>query len=76
MDSHGKSIAKTVSWRILAFFITAGIAWVITGELRFATAIGVADSLIKLGVYYAHERVWNRVSFGSVTVFTIIGSIC
>ena len=25
---------------------------------------GVADSAIKILVYYAHERAWNRVSFG------------
>ena len=64
MDSHRRSIAKTVSWRILALPITTGIAWGITGELRFATAIGVADTLTKLSVFYAHERVWNRTSFG------------
>ena len=66
MDSRRKSLAKTVSWRIIAFIITAGIAWMITGELRFATAIGGADALVKLGLFYMHERVWNRVSFGRV----------
>ena len=64
MDSHGRTIAKTLSWRIVAFLITAGIVWAFTGELGFATTIGVADTLIKLGLYYAHERGWNHIRFG------------
>ena len=64
MDSHRRSMAKAVSWRILALIITGSVAWAITGELRFAAYIGAADSVIKLGVYYAHERVWIRISFG------------
>jgi len=34
------------------------------GELRSAAAIGLADTLVKVGVYYGHERAWNRVRFG------------
>lgn len=64
MDSRRRSIAKTLSWRILALLITAGIAWGLTGDLWFATTIGLADTLTKLGLYYGHERVWNRISFG------------
>ncbi len=64
MDSHRRSIAKSVSWRILALIITGSVAWAITGEVRFAVYIGAVDSLIKLGVYYGHERVWNGISFG------------
>jgi len=26
--------------------------------------MGLADTLIKLGVYYAHERCWLKVQFG------------
>ena len=64
MDSHRRSIAKAVSWRVLALIITGSVAWAITGELHFAVYIGAVDSLIKLGMYYGHERVWNRISFG------------
>ena len=64
MDSPRRSIAKAVTWRIWALIITGSVAWAITGELRFAAYICVADSFIKLGVYYAHERMWNRISFG------------
>ncbi len=64
MDSPRRSMAKAVSWRIGGLIVTGCVVWIITGELRVAAYIGVADSVIKLGVYYVHERVWNRISFG------------
>ena len=64
MDSRRKSIAKTVSWRIFGFLIAAAIVWALTGEFRFAATIGTTDMLVKLGLFYGHERVWNRVSMG------------
>lgn len=64
MESHRRSIAKTLSWRVVATVITACIAWVVTDEPRFAATIGLADTLIKLGAYYGHERVWSNIKFG------------
>ncbi|MBW7997050.1 MAG: DUF2061 domain-containing protein [Candidatus Glassbacteria bacterium] len=64
IESHHRSVAKALSWRILAIAITAGVAWIITGNIQFAATIGVVDSLVKLGIYYLHERVWNKLSFG------------
>jgi adenylylsulfate kinase len=42
------------------------VAWLVTGKLTFAVEIGVADTLIKLGAYYFHERLWIRVKFGKL----------
>lgn len=64
MESRFRSIAKTMTWRLLATVITFSVAWVVTGRVTFAVEIGVADTLIKLCVYYSHERFWNRLSFG------------
>jgi len=66
MDSHARTIAKTLTWRTLSLVITASIAWIITREASFAVKIGVLDFCIKLGSYYLHERVWNHADFGRV----------
>ena len=66
METHARTIMKAFSWRFIATFITFGVAWVITKELKFAAEIGIADTLIKLGVYYFHERAWIRVKFGKL----------
>jgi uncharacterized membrane protein len=64
VESHRRSIAKALSWRLLGMVFTAIVVLMVTGRLSFAATIGVADFVVKLGVYYVHERVWNRVRFG------------
>jgi len=64
MDAHHRSIAKAISYRVLAAVITTIVAWSVTAELRFAAAIGLTDAVLKFGLYYLHERAWNRVGFG------------
>lgn len=64
MESRRRSLAKTLSWRVLAVMITACVAYLFTDDGAFAVKIGVADSMLKLLIYYLHERAWTRVSFG------------
>ena len=66
IESHFRSIVKALSWRFLATIITFSVSLIITGELKIAAEIGIIDTVIKLGVCYSHERVWNRFSFGKM----------
>ncbi len=66
MESHIRTITKALSWRFVATLITFSVAWLVTGKLTFAVEIGIVDTLIKLGVYYFHERLWIRVKFGKL----------
>lgn len=64
MESKRRSIAKTLSWRAWATIITAAVVFISTGELKFAIEIGLIDTTVKLGAYFIHERIWNRIGFG------------
>jgi uncharacterized membrane protein len=64
VESHVRTISKALSWRFIATLVTFTVALLVTGKLTFAVEIGVADTLIKLGAYYFHERLWIRVEFG------------
>ena len=64
MDSHFRSVFKALSWRFLATSITVTVALIITKEIAFAAKIGAVDTLLKLFVYYMHERFWNNIKFG------------
>ncbi len=64
MESHLRTIIKSLTWRVTALLITTIIALIILGNAREALAIGIVDTLIKLVAYYGHERLWNNVSFG------------
>jgi uncharacterized membrane protein len=63
-ETRARSIAKTLSWRVLATFITAAVAFAVTSDAKVAVAVGLADTLIKLVIYFMHERLWNRISYG------------
>jgi uncharacterized membrane protein len=65
-ETARRSVAKALSWRVLAGLITACVAWTLTGQLKFAAEIGLIDTLVKLLVYFLHERVWNRIGYGRV----------
>jgi len=64
MESHSRSLAKAISYRILASIMTATIVFVVNGDLKIAAGAGVVDAFLKLAIYFAHERVWEHISFG------------
>jgi uncharacterized membrane protein len=64
VETHSRSILKAVSWRAGGTIVTFLVAWAVSGKLDLAAQIGVLDTIIKVAAFYAHERVWNRVSFG------------
>lgn len=64
MESHRRSIAKALSWRTIATLITTLLVYLFTGEAEFAATVGLSDTLIKLAIYFAHERLWNRLPYG------------
>lgn len=64
MDSSARSIAKTVSYRIIGSAITMAITWAITGGMGWAITVGFVDMALKCIAYYLHERLWNFIPFG------------
>jgi len=65
-DKHYRSIAKAISWRVTGTLDTVIISFLITGHLKMAISIGFIELFTKICLYYMHERIWNRVSFGRV----------
>ncbi len=63
-DSHARSILKAATWRAGGLCLTVAVAWAVTGRADLAASIGLADTVLKLGAYYVHERAWLKVRFG------------
>ena len=66
MEPPNRNIAKTISWRVVATIITGTVTYFLTGRLDFAVTVGLADTFVKFFIYYAHERMWTRISYGKV----------
>ncbi len=65
-ETNTRSILKAISWRVIATFITASIAYLFTGEMKLAIEIGGLDMVIKLTAYFFHERIWGRIKLGKI----------
>ncbi len=63
-DTHARSLAKAVSWRITGTIDTFLISWLITGRALLAGGIAGTEVLTKVTLFYLHERVWGRVRWG------------
>ena len=64
MVERKRHLAKAFSYRVMGSLGTAAIAVVATGDARLGASIGLLDSVVKIGLYYAHERAWYRVRWG------------
>ncbi len=64
MESHSRSIAKAVSYRVLGSVSTAAIFYVLSQDVKLSIGAGLLDTLVKICIYFAHERLWNHISFG------------
>ena len=65
-DKHYRSLIKAVSWRVTGSVDTLVISYLITGKLKYALTISGVELFTKIGLYYVHERVWEKLSFGRV----------
>ena len=63
-EKHTRSFAKALSWRITGTVDTIVVSYFVTGKLTLAMSIGAVELFTKIGLYYVHERVWNRISYG------------
>jgi uncharacterized membrane protein len=61
MATLNRSLAKTISWRIIATLDTFIISFFITKELKIAGIIAALEVLTKTFLYFFHERMWNKI---------------
>jgi uncharacterized membrane protein len=64
MESQSRSIAKAVSYRTLGSLSTGLIFFVLTGKFSLSVGAGVADFVVKIVLYFVHERLWNHINYG------------
>lgn len=65
-ETHIRSVAKTISWRIIATLTTTILVYVFTGNFLLTISVGSAEAVAKLIFYYFHERTWNHIAWGKV----------
>ena len=64
MESHSRSLAKAISYRIFGSASTALIIFFFTRNTAMSLGGGLLDSIVKLALYFMHERLWVHIRFG------------
>ena len=53
-------IKRALSARVISVIVTTLVGWAVTGNPYIGLSIGAVDMLIKLGLYYLHETLWEK----------------
>ena len=63
-ETNVRSIVKGISWRVVATTTTILIVYFFFDRLDLAIAAGLIETVLKVGLYWAHERIWQKLRWG------------
>ena len=63
-ETNIRSIVKGVSWRFIATTTTIIIVYFFFGRLDLAIAAGMIETVLKIALYWGHERIWQKIRWG------------
>ena len=65
-ETRSRAWVKSIVWRLLGIVILGLISWLITRSWKETTIITILFHGLRVILYYAHERVWERISWGRI----------
>lgn len=60
MIAKKKAFIKALTYRIAGFAASSGLAFIFFGRLDIALGFAILESVVKIILYYVHERIWER----------------
>lgn len=62
--TKSRSFAKAWSYRVFGTITSFIVVYIITKEFILSSLIAFWETILKIGVYYWHERIWNKIQWG------------
>ena len=62
--SKARSFAKALTYRVFGTVSSWAVVYVITGKGSLAVLIAFWETVVKVFIYYAHERGWDKINWG------------
>lgn len=62
--TKSRSFVKSWTYRVFGTLTSFAVIYVITGKGSLATLIAFWETIIKIAVYYWHERIWDKIQWG------------
>lgn len=63
-ETRLRSLIKALIWRISGFIILGLISYIFTKKWGESLTISGIFNVIRFLLYYGHERMWNKISWG------------
>jgi len=67
MDTKRRSLVKSITWRVVGIVLLGAISYAITGDWEEMAIITTLFHGIRFVLYYYHERLWLRISWGKIS---------
>ncbi len=67
-ETHARSVAKALSWRLFGTLVTSALVYIFTRRLVLSLAVGGVEFVSKIGLFWLHERFWDRLRWGKERV--------
>ncbi len=64
LESNARSLAKAISYRVLGSAATALVVFIFSGNVPLSAGVGGLDMVVKIVLYFVHERIWNHIPYG------------
>jgi uncharacterized membrane protein len=65
-ETHARTVARMVSYRLTALLLTVPFTYYITGDWTKAFEGSVILHLALTLDYYIHERIWLKIKWGKI----------
>ncbi|MCF7908422.1 MAG: adenylyl-sulfate kinase [Candidatus Omnitrophica bacterium] len=63
-ETKARSILKAITWRSAGTIATSIIVFIFTRKISLAFTVGFLEFVSKMAIYFFHERIWDKISFG------------
>lgn len=64
--TKSRSIVKSFSYRVFGTLSSFAVVFVLTGRADLSALIAFWETVVKVYIYYIHERLWNKIQWGRV----------
>jgi len=62
--TKARSFVKSLTYRIFGTLSSWAVVYVVTGKGSLATLIAFWETVVKIAIYYLHERGWDKIKWG------------
>jgi len=65
-ETHTRTIARMISYRISALLLTIPMTYLLTGDWELAFSGSLILHVVLTLDYYIHERIWLKIKWGKI----------